>query len=224
MTRPMRLTQDLVDRLPKSVDAEGPIREMNLPDDFHADQVAQILSALPEDGALWVFAAGSLIWNPRCPVVERRVARVVGWHRAFCFGPMLRKRGNPDAPGRMMSLDKGGSCDGIAMRLEPNGIADSLEALLKTEPPLPVAWVTAETGDGPIRAIAFVARPEFWAYQPEVSDADTADVLARSVGTEGTMAEYLLNTVEHLQDAGIHDPHLWRLQEMVAERLEKLPR
>ena len=37
------------------------------------------------------------------------------------------------------------------------------------------------------------------------------------------MAEYLLNTVTELELAGVHDLHLWRLQEMVAERLERLP-
>jgi cation transport protein ChaC len=36
------------------------------------------------------------------------------------------------------------------------------------------------------------------------------------------MADYLLNTVIHLEKAGIHDPHLWRLQDLVAARLERL--
>jgi cation transport protein ChaC len=34
------------------------------------------------------------------------------------------------------------------------------------------------------------------------------------------MAEYLYNTVENLEALGIHDRQLWRLQEMVAERIE----
>jgi cation transport protein ChaC len=36
------------------------------------------------------------------------------------------------------------------------------------------------------------------------------------------MVEYLFNTVSHLEQLGIHDPHLWRLQEMVAERLDAM--
>ena len=43
------------------------------------------------------------------------------------------------------------------------------------------------------------------------------------MGYVGSMAEYLLNTVEHLEANGIHDGKLWRMQEMVAERLEKMP-
>ena len=34
------------------------------------------------------------------------------------------------------------------------------------------------------------------------------------------MAEYLYSTVKHLEDRGIHDRHLWQLQELVAQRIE----
>jgi len=36
------------------------------------------------------------------------------------------------------------------------------------------------------------------------------------------MAEYLLNTVEHLAAAGLHDRMLWRMQEVVARRMADL--
>ncbi len=53
-----------------------------------------------------------------------------------------------------------------------------------------------------------------------LSEAEIADVLATAVGSRGSMAEYLHQTVEHLDQMGIHDPHLWRLQHLVAERIE----
>ncbi|WP_280812070.1 hypothetical protein [Mesorhizobium sp. L48C026A00] len=34
------------------------------------------------------------------------------------------------------------------------------------------------------------------------------------------MADYLHSTVSHLEGMGIHDRQLWRLQELVAERIE----
>jgi len=34
------------------------------------------------------------------------------------------------------------------------------------------------------------------------------------------MAEYLFSTVEHLEQMDLHDAHLWRLQNLVAERIE----
>jgi cation transport protein ChaC len=37
------------------------------------------------------------------------------------------------------------------------------------------------------------------------------------------MADYLYNTITHLEAAGIHDRTLWRMQALVAERLERMP-
>ena len=76
---------------------------------------------------------------------------------------------------------------------------------------------------GPVEAILFTADPGFPLYRPEPPMEELADMLACAVGHIGTMAEYLLNTVTELERAGVHDLHLWRLQEMVAERLEPLP-
>ena len=45
--------------------------------------------------------------------------------------------------------------------------------------------------------------------------------IASAVGRVGTMAEYVLNTVQHLESLGLCDDRLWRMQEMVAERIER---
>ena len=89
--------------------------------------------------------------------------------------------------------------------------------------PVPPERVTAETDAGPVQAILFAAHPDFPLYRPEPDIDELADILASAVGHIGTMAEYLLNTVTELERHGVHDLHLWRLQEMVAERLERLP-
>ena len=222
MTRTLRLTPELVARLPPRVDERGPIR-WDVPDAWYGEAAAQIVSRLPEDGALWIFAIGSLIWKPRFPVAERRPAVVRGWHRAFCLGPDTRYRGNPAAPGLMLSLDRGGQCRGLAMRMDPTDLAASLEALLRLEPPIPTRRVRALTADGPVQAIAFTSDRRHIHYAGRFPEAEIADRLAAAVGHVGTMAEYLLNTVTHLEAAGIHDRRLWRMQALVAERLERLP-
>ena len=48
---------------------------------------------------------------------------------------------------------------------------------------------------------------------------EVADVLARAAGHWGTCAEYLHNTVAHLEELGIHDRNLWGLQALVADRI-----
>lgn len=223
MTEPMRLTRALVDRLPPRTDERGPVL-VDAPDpDFYARTAANILSQLDEPDGLWVFAVGSLIWNPRFEVAERRVARVDGWRRSFCLGPDRRFRGSPLAPGRMLSLDRGGQCPGVVLRMQPGEQHAALVGLLEKEPPVPPQWVHAETSVGPVKAIAFTADPAFPLYVPEPPEDELADILASSGGHVGTMADYLLNTITELEKADVHDPHLWRLQGLVAARLERLP-
>ena len=56
-------------------------------------------------------------------------------------------------------------------------------------------------------------------YAGKLSDHAVADRLAAACGHLGSGAEYLLNTVAALERIGVHDGRLWRLQEMVAERI-----
>ena len=218
---PIRLTQDLVDRLPPTVDDEGPITH-ETEDSYYQRTAQAILDQLGPDEPLWIFAIGSLIWNPRFPEVERRAAHVRGWRRSFCLGPSLRNRGSPERPGMMLALEAGGECWGVAMRMRHEDRAETLPELLKKEPPNPPGWVDAETEQGPIRCIAFHMEPTFPRYCAEPEIDELADILAHAVGKKGRMADYLLLTAMELERHGIHDDHIWRLQEMVAERLERL--
>lgn len=223
MSRPLRLTPDLVARLPAQVPDPGPIARAEVPDSYYAATVAAINAALPADGQLWVFAFGSILWKRRFEVVEERRARIRGWHRKFCLGPDTRYRGNPDAPGIMLSMDRGGQCQGMVLRMAPEGRDEALEHLLRHEPPLPPAWVRAATPEGEVRAIAFVATRCYGGYLGGLCDNEVADRLARSVGMWGSMADYLCNTQRHLEQMGIRDSYLRRIEALVAERLAALP-
>ncbi len=177
----------------------------------------------PED--VWVFAYGSLIWNPGFASVERRTGILYGWHRAFCLGWDRWFRGNEEHPGLMLSLDRGGQCRGVLCRLPPDAVQENLVRLSERELRFrPAAhsprWVNVATEAGGVRAIAFVVDRDGGRYVPRLPIEQVADVLASAVGQRGSMAEYLHNTVQHLEQFGIRDGHLWRLQEMVAERIE----
>ena len=59
-------------------------------------------------------------------------------------------------------------------------------------------------------------------YSGPLDEAKVVDRLATSCGHWGSGADYLYNTVKNLEERGIHDRHLWRLQRLVAaEPLEK---
>jgi cation transport protein ChaC len=48
-----------------------------------------------------------------------------------------------------------------------------------------------------------------------------ADVLAQACGHWGSGAKYLCNTVTHLEEHGIHDRGLWKLQWLVAGKINE---
>jgi cation transport protein ChaC len=85
----------------------------------------------------------------------------------------------------------------------------------------PARWITVATEDGPLTALTFAMNRNSGRYVGALDDEATADILASACGFRGSMVEYLHATVSHLETLGIRDRHLWRLQEMVAERIEK---
>ena len=84
-------------------------------------------------------------------------------------------------------------------------------------------WISVQTASGSIPALTFVINRVSPVYAGRLSLEEVAEVLARSCGQWGTGAEYLLNTVSHLEAKGIRDSNLWRLQQLVAERIDRVP-
>jgi cation transport protein ChaC len=226
--RQMRLTARHVALVHREMPDEGPPNGSTLStDEDYAATTAKLLAPSIDRENVWFFAYGSLIWKPACDFVETRTGVVRGWHRAFCLGWNTRFRGNEENPGLMLALDRGGACKGVAYRLPPDAIEANLKKLLQREmswkpSPFPPRWVDVVTRDHshPIRALTFCIDRKSGRYVSGLSEPEIAVALARAVGSRGSMAEYLLNTVAHLENLGIHDPHLWRLQELVAAQIE----
>jgi cation transport protein ChaC len=218
----MRLTELHVSCLPEAIPDPGPMqreRENPLPPTYHRE-MAKLLTDTWPGSDRWLFAYGSLIWKPRIGYLERRLATARGWHRDFCLGPDTRYRGNPLNPGYMLSLDRGGRCRGIVYRLDGKDFPDSLEALLQTEPPIRPRWIQVETDSGRVSALAFAVDRKFGGYCGNLPDALVAKAIANAVGKLGSMAAYVRSTVMHLEEVGMCDDRLWRIQEMVAAEIE----
>jgi len=224
--RQMRLTARHVALVHREMPDEGPPDGTTLSTEAdYAATTAELLAHPTDRENVWVFAYGSLIWRPACEFVEIRTGVVRGWHRAFCLGWNTRFRGNEQNPGLMLALDRGGACKGVAYRLPPDAIEANLKKLLQREmgwkpSAFPPRWVDVVTHGRKIRALTFCIDRKSGRYVSGLSEPEIAVALARAVGSRGSMAEYLLHTVTHLEDLGIHDPHLWRLQELVAAQIE----
>lgn len=228
-SRAMRLTERHVAKMVREIADPGYqvlLLGFRPATDADYDELVATLAAGAPADAFWVFAYGSLIWKPEFETVERRVARAHGWHRSFCLGWDRRFRGNTEQPGLMLALDRGGQCTGVAFRLPEGRIEENLHRLVRREMSMvpsafPARWIDVATEAGRIRALTFAMNRKSGRYVKGLSDGELADVLASACGFRGSMAEYLFATVSHLEELGIHDRHLWRMQELVAERIEK---
>lgn len=193
--------------------------------DAEFEVVAQGFLDKLEGAPLWVFAYGSLIWKPAFDHVETRRGRVHGWRRSFCLN-ITSWRGTAEEPGLMLALDRGGACTGVAYRLpEADQQAAMLRMLVREiayHEDLPwLRWVTVRTAEGPVRALAFYCAPAAHPDLVRLPLDEQARRLARAAGFVGSCAEYLYNTVSHLEALGIRDRYLWELQARVAAEIDR---
>ncbi len=162
---------------------------------------------------MWVFAYGSLMWNPGFPVAEKHVARVEGYHRSFCMWS-IHHRGTEANPGLVLALDAadGVNCLGLGLRVEP-GAEDETLALLRERELVSSAYFEAELDlilqpGQSVRAITYVIDPDHVQYCQGLSLEEQAQVISAAKGGRGPNTEYLYNTVDHLRETGIEDPEL----------------
>lgn len=178
------------------------------------DQLDRSLGAVrPPDEACWVFAYGSLMWNPVFHPVERRPARLPGYHRRFCFW-IHAGRASPQQPGLMMGLLPGGSCRGVLLRIAPDQAQSELRLLWKREmvtgaytPRL----LPVRTDQGIVRAVTFVANPRHPTFAGDLATECMARAIAAATGPLGHNRDYLHRTVATLRQMGIPDSGLEKL-------------
>jgi cation transport protein ChaC len=176
-------------------------------------ELAQFLHVVPR-GDLWVFGYGSLMWSPEFPYEERRAGLVHGYHRALCI-LSSRYRGTPRKPGLVMGLCRGGSCWGMAFRVHHRRAKEVLDALWRREMLnrvyRPKFVPVAVRGARRVQALAFVADTGHRQFVRELDLNGRARLVAQGIGQRGACVDYIHNTIEHMRDLGLHDPHLMRI-------------
>jgi cation transport protein ChaC len=221
----MQLTAQMVARVQRKLEDPGPVPGLAYhTDPDYAAAVDRILAAHPKGEDIWLFAYGSLIWKPEVDHTEERLGIARGWHRSFCLR-LTRWRGTIDQPGLMMTLDRGGQCKGVAYRLPETTAELQLNRLFRremtTKPPSNMPrWITVEIEGQSVRALGFVANRKGPGYTGRLPLEAVAERLSRACGHWGSGAEYLYNTVVHLEERGIRDRNLWRLQRLVAVQID----
>jgi cation transport protein ChaC len=196
-------------------------------DEERESSLEEILRGWDGETPLWVFAYGSLIWNPQFEFDAKRCVVVHGYHRSLCLWSKVW-RGTPQQPGLVLALDRGGSCQGVAYRIPAQRVREELATLWKRElvtGAYSPRWLNVR-GCGPcsahghelVTAIGFVIRREDPGYAGELDPAHLMEILRTARGVNGSSAEYLRSTVRGLVEHGIGDRHLTAL----VDRLEKI--
>jgi hypothetical protein len=87
MDRPDSPDAGLVALVARQVEDDGPAPGVVVHNDEDYETSLQtLLRAEAWSGQdVWVFAYGSLMWNPGIDVAEHKPAVLQGWHRAFCI-------------------------------------------------------------------------------------------------------------------------------------------
>lgn len=192
---------------------------MLLPDEVVAASLEATLARRPQGQPVWVFAYGSLIWSPMIRFAERRVVRVHGFHRGLYIWSHIN-RGTPDSPGIALGLDRGGSCQGVAYRLDEGHVTAELSLLWRREMIVGSyvpTWVRAASASGRIPAIAFIANRARPTYAGRLDESMLLKVACTAHGQYGSCRQYIVETVASLQRHGIPDRRLARLAQRLAE-------
>ena len=170
-------------------------------------------------GDLWVFGYGSLMWRPGFVYEEARHARLVGYRRSFCIYS-VHHRGTPQRPGLVLGLDRGGACEGIALRVAA-ARADATRSYLQAREQIYGVYrgvhaniALHEEPRRDVTALAFVAERAHANYARLLPPVQ-AELIRGARGVSGTNLVYFANTLRHLAALGIRERALERLMVLV---------
>jgi cation transport protein ChaC len=169
---------------------------------------------------LWVFAYGSLMWRPGFNFVERRIARLVGAHRALCVLSFVH-RGTPEKPGLVLGLDRGGNCHGIAYRVSGVSREQTIQYLREREQVTLVyreayrsVWLDHDP-EQRVQALCYVVDRGHQQYAGQLTLAQQLHYVRQGHGRSGACRDYVLSTVSELEAHGYSDPELHRLAQQL---------
>ena len=170
---------------------------------------------------MWVFAYGSLMWNPGFAHVQASLARIHGYHRALCVWSWVHRGSKANIAGQVLrqgvlGLDRGGSCVGVAHRV-PAAERDAATAYLYarelvTHVYTPVVRRVRVQGVGVVAALTFVVDRRHTQYAGTLAPGDAARIIHGARGRSGPNPEYFANTLAHMETLGIRCPRLRAIQ------------
>jgi cation transport protein ChaC len=166
---------------------------------------------------IWVFAYGSLMWDPAMIFEEVRRAHAPAFARNFCMWDD-GGRGSRERPGLMLAIDHGAGCNGLAFRITRDRIEEETFVLFRremiAEGYIPT-WAMFATDHGPVEALTFRADPEAESIVRDMPIDEQAAMIAVAEGMLGTNFAYLEDMRRHLALLDVTDPYVDDLYDRV---------
>ena len=179
---------------------------------MHSDETREAIRAQAmarHTGDLWVFAYGSLMWDPALRFQEVRRVHAAGYARRLILKDDKGGRGTQEAPGLMAALDAGPHCEGLAFRISEQDVAAETEILFRREligPGYVPKFIPVTSGETVIQAITFLADHDSPDMLPDIDRSEQVHLIATGAGILGTSHDYLFKIVQQLAHLGIEDP------------------
>lgn len=172
---------------------------------------------------IWIFAYGSLMWNPSFEYLNKCKAELRGMRRSLCI-TSIHHRGTPEKPGLVLGLDTGGKCTGIAYEVEAHLATDTIKYLRAREQ---VTRVYREITrpitllDGSkrqVRSVIYAVDRNHPQYAGDLSFDTQIRMISTGIGKSGNNIDYVMSTAQHLMDAEILDRDMYRLAHSLGRR------
>ncbi len=169
----------------------------------------------------WIFAYGSLMWNPNFAWDARHVATIRGYHRSFRVWSRVN-RGTPENPGLVLTLECGGSCRGLVYRIESDRVQEEMHRIWTREMTFDSyrpKWLSCVVGEESIKALCFTVNRGCSGYSGALPTEVMVNAIAGAAGRYGPAHDYLFKTTETLHAHGIRDARVEHLASLVRARL-----
>ena len=182
-------------------------------------RLQQVKAGIDQADEVWIFAYGSLMWNPAFEPLERCQVNAPGFVRRHCFWT-ISSRGSQRTPGLGLGIEAGQQgCQGIAQRMDSRCLDEQFEKLWDREMGTGVyqaTWIPLFTSAGRrIRGLSFVADPNHSLYVEGLDPACMAQIISRAEGVYGKCRDYLARLLVELDAMGVVEPELEQLLDRV---------
>jgi len=172
---------------------------------------------------IWVFAYGSLMWNPGFEFEQSCKAEIRGLSRALCV-TSIHHRGTPQRPGLVLGLDSGGKCTGIAYEVNAANADETIKYLRSREQVTRVYREITRTitllgaNKQQVRGLVYAIDRDHTQYSGRLPFETQVRMISGGVGKSGNNIDYVVSTADHLEAVGIIDRDMQRIAHRLSRR------